>query len=119
MLFGAERVSGEPVHEVIVQHRERYTSGRAIADWFASNGYAVIVIDAYHFGHRAPRGLGGLPDTYNPAKLDMETLNRYNTLAKQNLYLGVRQLNWAGTTCDSGSCIACPSVSDTSDFSKV
>jgi len=28
---------------------------------------AVIVIDAYHFGRRAPRGLGGLPLTYDPA----------------------------------------------------
>jgi dienelactone hydrolase len=98
MLFGADRVSGEPVHPVITKHREQYTGGRALADWFASHGYAVIVIDAYHFGRRAPRGLNGLPESYDPAKLDNNTLSRYDGLARDVLYLGVRQLNWAGTT---------------------
>jgi dienelactone hydrolase len=98
MLFGAERVSGEPVHPVIVSHRATYTSGRALADWFASNGYAVIVIDAYHFGRRAPRGIGGLPESYDPVNLDEATLTKYHNLARDALYLGVRQLNWAGTT---------------------
>ncbi|MGH7957482.1 MAG: hypothetical protein ACREH8_10780, partial [Opitutaceae bacterium] len=56
MLFGADRVCGEPVHPAIVEHRAITTSGRPLADWYASQGYAVIVIDAYHFGHRAPRG---------------------------------------------------------------
>ena len=100
MLFGADRVSGEPVHPVLIAHRERYTSGRALADWFASQGYAVIVIDAHHFGRRAPRGMNGLPDSYDPARLDEETLKRYDALARdpKQLYYGVRQLNWAGTT---------------------
>lgn len=98
MLFGADRISGEPVHPVIVQHRATYTSGRALADWFASNGYAVIVIDAYHFGRRAPRGVGGLPDSFDPASLDGATLSKYDRLARDSLYLGVRELNWAGTT---------------------
>ena len=98
MLFGADRVSGEPVHQAIIEHRTKYTSGRALADWYASKGYAVIVIDAYHFGSRAPRGLGGLPEAYVPAELDEDTLQRYDSIARENLYLGVRQLNWAGTT---------------------
>lgn len=98
MLFGAERVCGEPVHPVIVKHRETYTSGRPIADWYASHGYAVIVIDAHHFGRRAPRGVGGLPASYDPAALDEATLKKYDDLARQALYLGVRELNWAGTT---------------------
>lgn len=98
MLFGADRVSGEAVHPVIISHRARYTSGRALADWYASQGYAVIVIDAFHFGRRAPRGLGGLPASYDPATLDEETLKRYESLAAAQLYLGVRELNWAGTT---------------------
>lgn len=100
ILFGADRVSGEPVHPAIVAHRRTYTSGRALADWFASNGYAVIVIDAYHFGRRAPRGINGLPNAYDPAKLDAETLKKYDALARdpKQLYLGVRELNWAGTT---------------------
>jgi dienelactone hydrolase len=97
-LFGADRVSGEPLHPAIVEHRRRNSSGRALADWYASQGYAVVVIDAYHFGRRAPRGLNGLPDVYDPAKLDEATLKRYDSLVRDSLYLGVRQLNWAGTT---------------------
>jgi dienelactone hydrolase len=98
MLFGAERVCGDPVHPVIVQHRDQYTSGRALSDWYAANGYAVITIDAFHFGRRAPRGIGGLPEQFEPADLDAETFRRYHDLAREQLYLGVRQLNWAGTT---------------------
>jgi dienelactone hydrolase len=100
ILFGADRVSGEPVHPVIADHRRIHTSGRALADWFASHGYAVIVIDAFHFGRRAPRGMNGLPESYDPAKLEAETLKRYDALARdpKQLYYGVRELNWAGTT---------------------
>jgi hypothetical protein len=38
-----------------------YRSGRGLADWYAAKRHAVIDIDAYHFGPRAPRELGGLP----------------------------------------------------------
>jgi dienelactone hydrolase len=98
MLFGADRVCGDPVHPVIVKHRAGSTSGRPLADWYASHGYAVIVIDAFHFGQRAPRGINGLPESYNPADLDDSTLTTYDGLAREALYLGVRELNWAGTT---------------------
>lgn len=98
MLFGADRVCGEPVHPVISEHRNEVTSGRAIADWYASNGYAVIVIDAYHFGHRTPRGIGGLPLSFDPASLNDEKMKEYDSLTRNLLYLGLRQLNWAGTT---------------------
>jgi dienelactone hydrolase len=98
MLFGADRICGEPVHPVIARHRAEYTSGRPLADWYASQGYAVIVIDAFHFGQRAPRGINGLPESYNPAELDEATLTKYDNLAREILYLGVRELNWAGTT---------------------
>ncbi len=98
MLFGADRVSGAPRHPAIVAHRERLSGGRALADWFASNGYAVIVIDAFDFGRRAPRGVGGLPESYDPAALDNDTLSRYDTLVRKLLYDTVRELNWAGTT---------------------
>lgn len=98
LLFGADRVSGEPVHSIITDHREQLTSGRAIADFFASHGYAVIVIDAYHFGRRAPRGIYGLPESYDPAALDEATLKKYDGFVRDALYYGVRQLNWAGTT---------------------
>lgn len=100
MLFGADRVSGEPVHPIIAEHRKNYTSGRALADWFATQGYAVIAIDAFHFGRRTPRGMNGLPETYDAAKLDAETFKQYEALVRdtKQLYLGVRQLMWAGTT---------------------
>ncbi len=99
MLFGADRVSGAPVHPLVAEHRKDMSSGRPLADWFASHGYAVIVIDAYHFGKRAPRGLSGLPDKYDPATLDEATARQYEkTLKEKLLYLGVKQLNWAGTT---------------------
>ncbi len=98
MLFGADRVCGKPVHPAIVKHRGSTTSGRPLADWYASRGYAVIVIDAYHFGRRAPRGINGLPESYDPSTLDDETLARYDSLTRELLYLGVRELNWAGTT---------------------
>ena len=98
LLFGADRVSGPSVHPAIDEHRKLYTSGRALGDWFASHGYAVIVIDAYHFGRRAPRGLNGLPESYDPASLDDATLKRYDGLVRDALYYGVRELNWAGTT---------------------
>jgi dienelactone hydrolase len=98
LLFGADRISGESKHPVIDEHRKQFTSGRALADWFASHGYAVIVIDAYHFGRRAPRGVNGLPESYDPATLDRATLQQYDKLVRDALYYGVRELNWAGTT---------------------
>ena len=98
MLFGADRVSGEPLHPAIADHRQKTTDGRALADWYASQGYAVIAIDAYHFGRRAPRGLQGLPASYDPSTLDSDTLKRYEAVVREALYLGVRQLNWAGAT---------------------
>lgn len=98
MLFGAERVCGEPAHRIIEEHRENYCSGRALADYFAGQGYCVIVIDAYHFGHRAPRGIGGLPASFDPRTLPLATLHEYQRILGEQLYNGVRQLNWAGAT---------------------
>jgi dienelactone hydrolase len=99
MLFGKDRVvnSGRD-HPLLAEHRDRVYSGRYLAEAFAQRGHAVLVIDAHHFGERAPRGVGGLPDAYDPYDL---TINEYVDLdraARELLYLGVRQLNWAGTT---------------------
>ncbi|MBN1672196.1 MAG: acetylxylan esterase [Kiritimatiellae bacterium] len=98
MLFGADRVVGEPCHPAIVEHRAGYTSGRPLADWYASHGYAVIVIDAYHFGNRTPRGVGGLPTDYEPNAMSTQQIWATQDRLRDLLYLGVRQLNWAGTT---------------------
>lgn len=98
LLFGAERICGEAAHPAIVKHRNLYSGGRPLADFFAGQGYCVIAIDAYHFGCRAPRGIGGLPESYEPAELGESTFEDCEKKVRDLLYLGVRQLNWAGTT---------------------
>lgn len=98
ILFGADRVCGEPVHQAIVKHRAECSGGRPLADWYASHGYAVIVIDAFHFGQRTPRNIDGLPPSFDPATFDDARLMEYDSLTRDLLYLGVKELNWAGTT---------------------
>jgi len=98
MLFGADRVVGAPCHPAVAEHRAIYTSGRALADWYAAQGYAALVIDAYHFGRRAPRGIGGLPAAYDPNNMGTQAIWNMQRALTELLYLGVRQLNWAGTT---------------------
>jgi len=99
MLFGAERIvnTGRD-HPLLVEHRDKHYSGNFLAEEFARHGYAVIVINAYHFGERAPRGIGQIPDAYNPFDLTKEEYADLDALVRAQLYLGVRQLNWAGTT---------------------
>lgn len=100
MLFGAERVCGPADHPALVEHRDTYTSGRALADFFAANGFCVIAIDAYHFGRRAPRGISQPPvmDAPDPRKVSLGEFFGWQQQLGEALYLGVRQLNWAGTT---------------------
>lgn len=99
MLFGKERIvnSGRD-HPVLAEHREIYHSGKYLAEEFARAGYAVIVIDAHHFGERIPFGVRGVPEYFDPFDLSGEEFQALDTLVKEQLYLGVRQLNWAGTT---------------------
>ena len=99
MLFGKERIvnTGRD-HPQLVAHRNELYSGRFLAEEFAKQGYAVVVIDAHHFGERAPRGLNGLPTEYDPFDLPPSEYDTLNHLVQEQLYLGVRYLNWAGTT---------------------
>ncbi len=99
MLFGRDRVvdSGRR-HPLLTEHRDGYYSGQCLAEVFARAGYAVIVIDAHHFGERVPKGLNGIPAEIDPYTLDGEEYARIDTLVRDQLYLGVRQLMWAGTT---------------------
>lgn len=99
MLFGKERIvnTGRD-HPVLAEHREKVYSGNYLAEELARQGYAVVVIDAHHFGERAPRGVGGLPEAYDPFELSVEEYQEVDTRVRDQLYLGVRQLNWAGTT---------------------
>ena len=99
ILFGKARVvnSGRD-HPLLLEHRDKVYSGRYLAEEFAKRGYAVIVIDAHHFGDRAPRGLNGIPDDYDPFDLKIGEYVALDNRVREQLYLGVRQLNWAGTT---------------------
>jgi dienelactone hydrolase len=99
MGFGKERiVNFERDHPVLVAHRERAYSGKYLAEEFAKRGYAVIVIDAHHFGERAPRSVGDIPESIDPFSLSEEEYAELDRKLRDLLYLGVRQLNWAGTT---------------------
>ena len=99
MLFGKERmVSTGRDHPLLTEHLQRSYSGRFLGDEFAKRGYAVIVIDAHHFGERAPRGVNGIPETYDPFDLPIRDHVGLERMTADQLFLGVRQLNWAGTT---------------------
>lgn len=99
MLFGKERIvnTGRD-HPELVRHREKYYEGNYLAEEFAKAGYAVLTIDNYHFGERCPRGVGGIPADMDPFELSEEDYAAMEAKARDLVYLGVRQLNWAGTT---------------------
>jgi dienelactone hydrolase len=99
MLFGRHRiVHTERDHFILKEHRDKYYSGHFLADEFAKRGYAVITIDAHHFGERVPRGFAGIPPELDPFELPSREFWQIDTQVRNQLYLGVRQLNWAGTT---------------------
>jgi dienelactone hydrolase len=99
MLFGRERVvnCGRD-HPVLQEHRDRLYSGHYLAEVFARAGYAVIVIDAHHFGSRAPRGFNGIPNEVDPFKLSIRDYLALEDRVREQVSLGVRQLAWTGTT---------------------
>ena len=99
IIFGKERivnVGRDP--PMLLEHRNKLYSGNYLAEEFAKQGYAVIVVDAFHFGCRAPRGLGDLPEQYDPFDLAIRDSVFVCEETVAQLYFGVRQLNWAGTT---------------------
>ncbi|MEM7144668.1 MAG: alpha/beta hydrolase family protein [Verrucomicrobiota bacterium] len=99
MLFGKERIvnTGRD-HPVLQQHRDKYYDGTYLAEEMAKAGYAVLTIDNYHFGERCPRGVGGVPKELDPFDLSEAEYQEIEHKARELVYLGVRQLNWAGTT---------------------
>jgi dienelactone hydrolase len=99
MIFGKEReVNSGRDHPLLADFRASTYGGRYLAEEYARRGYAVIVIDSYHFGERAPRGIGDLPARYDPFALTRDEAELINRRCGEQLYLGVRQLMWAGTT---------------------
>lgn len=98
MIFGKDRmVNAGRDHPVLVESRKSY-SNRYLAEEYAKRGYAVIVIDSYHFGERFPRGIGGIPAAFDPYDLTAEEAERMTELGYAQMYMSVKQLNWAGTT---------------------
>jgi dienelactone hydrolase len=99
ILWGKDRIvnSGRD-HHLLAEHRELQYSGRYLAEEFAKQGYAVIVIDTHHFGERIPRGVGGIPEEFDPYETNIRENIRIDWLVRDMLYSSVRQLNWAGVT---------------------
>jgi len=99
MLFGKERIvnTGRD-HLLLQEHRDKIYSGNYLAEVYARAGYAVVVIDAHHFGERAPRGTMGIPEEYDPYELESSSVMEIHKMTSDALCYGVRQLNWAGTT---------------------
>jgi len=99
MIFGKERlVNTGKDQPFLAEHRVTYYGDRYLAEEYARQGYAVVVIDAHHFGDRAPRGFNGIPDYYDPFTLTLEDFTEVDMLVKAQLYPSLRQLNWAGAT---------------------
>ena len=98
LLFGKERIvnSGRD-HPVLVEYRKS-AGGKYLAEEFARAGYAVVVIDAFHFGERVPMGTGRVPENLDPYALSEKQFDAINRRAVNLLNLGVRELNWAGST---------------------
>lgn len=99
MCFGKDRiVNGGRDHPILVKHRQEYYDGAYLAEEYVKRGYAVIVIDAHHFGNRVPKGINDIPAEFDPFSLSVEEFREVDDKVRSLLYYGVRQLNWAGTT---------------------
>ena len=99
ILFGKERVTDSGRDSfVLADHRARAAGGRYLADEFARAGYAVIVIDAFYFGERGPRGFNGIPAEFDP--FEMSSFDCWGTHQRvvEQLYVTLRGLIWAGVT---------------------
>ncbi len=99
MLFGRHRIVNlGRDHPVLVEHRKKCYSGKYLAEEFAKAGYAVIVIDNFHFGERIPRGLHNIPAEFDPFDLTTGDFWEMERHVRSLLNLGLGQLGWAGTT---------------------
>jgi dienelactone hydrolase len=99
MLFGKERIvnTGRD-HPLLKRHREKLYDGKYLAEEFAKRGYAVITIDNYHFGERTPKGIHGIPEIVDPFSLSEAEYSQIDGKTSDRIHLGLRHLNWAGTT---------------------
>ena len=99
MIFGKERIvnTGRD-HSVLKEHRKTFYDSRYLSEELVRAGYAVIVIDSYHFGERSPRGINTIPEEYDPFELPISNVVGISNLCSETLFLGLKELNWAGTT---------------------
>ncbi|MBN4074066.1 hypothetical protein JYT61_00735 [bacterium AH-315-E10] len=99
MMFGKDRIvnSGRD-HYCLAEHREEYYDGKYLAEEYARNGYAVIVIDSHHFGERIPKGVDEIPIDFDPYSLSKEETLKFQQYLCDILYTSIKQLSWAGTT---------------------
>lgn len=107
MILGKDRlVSRGKHHPRLQEFFDRGGQKAFSAEGLARRGYAVIVIDAYHFGSRlpwgamltSPRAEPWLPQRLDPMDLDVEQFDALNQKAVDLVNYSLRYLNWAGTT---------------------
>lgn len=106
MIVGKDRVVSRGKDQPNLKEFLKKASDRYLAEDLARRGYAVIAIDAYHFGTRLPWGaqiVTHKPTTWLPPRLDPLDLGpaefeELNEKAVDLLNISMRYLNWAGTT---------------------
>ncbi|MCK4277525.1 MAG: hypothetical protein KAX78_13475, partial [Phycisphaerae bacterium] len=98
-LWGRHRVvnTGRD-HPVLVELRKKFYAGKWQADEFAKKGYAVIVIDNFHYGQRIPYGLGNVPEHFDPFELSYEEAVDMDRRIRQTILSSVGMLLWTGAT---------------------
>lgn len=114
-LLGRDRVvSRGKTHPQLEAFLNKGYSGRFIGEDLARRGYAVVVIDALHFGRRLPWGgqlaqnalpnteenpsAPGLPAYMDPLDLDEATFDALEAKAEGLSRNTLRYLQWAGAT---------------------
>jgi dienelactone hydrolase len=98
--WGREKVVGtDNEHEVLKKFKERYYSGRSIANELVRQGYAVIAIDMFYWGERR-HTLPEDPQAWRerPPDVTARQIAEFNSRAGQNEQLVARSLFTAGAT---------------------
>ena len=99
MCWGKDRIvnTGRD-HELLQGHRQKYYAGVYLTEELVRRGYAVIAVDAHHFGTRIPRGIDGIPMEVDPYSLSVDEYTRLDEKVRGLVNHGLTQLYWAGTT---------------------
>ena len=99
MIWGRQRmVDTGRDHPLLVEHRDKCYGGAFLADMFAQNGFAVVVIDSLHFGQRIPYGFDGVPLQFDPFELSVEEAEQMCHRVARSVALTGHEFAWAGST---------------------